>query len=154
MPKYATDTSVSCESSKAQIERTLSRYGATEFMYGTTNGRAMVAFKMCDRMVRFELSLPERGAEIFKRTTARHTLRSPEEQLKAWEQACRQRWRALDLVIKAKLEAVECGITCFEAEFMAHIIIPDGRTVGDHAIPMIADAYRNKTMPNLLSFGQ
>lgn len=41
---------------------------------------------------------------------------------KEWEQACRQAWRALALVIKAKLEAVDAGIVTFEEEFMAQIV--------------------------------
>lgn len=55
----------------------------------------------------------------------------------AWEQACRQRWRALSLCIKAKLEAVAAGITTFEHEFLAHFLTGDGRTVGDHIIPQL-----------------
>ena len=35
------------------------------------------------------------------------------------DQACRQRWRALLLVIKAKLEAVTAGISTVETEFLA-----------------------------------
>jgi hypothetical protein len=38
------------------------------------------------------------------------------------EAATRQRWRALVLVIKAKLEAVEAGISTLESEFLANIV--------------------------------
>lgn len=69
---------------------------------------------------------------------------------KAWEQATRQRWRALALVIKAKLEAVECGISEFEHEFMANIVMPDNRTIAQHVIPAIAQAYETGEMPKLL----
>jgi len=41
----------------------------------------------------------------------------------------RQRWRALSLVVKAKLEAVETGIASFEEEFYAYTLLPSGRTV-------------------------
>ena len=68
----------------------------------------------------------------------------------ASEQAVRQRWRALALVIKAKLEAVESGITCFEDEFMAHIVLPNGNTVSQWLIPQISSAYENGAMPKLL----
>jgi hypothetical protein len=69
------------------------------------------------------------------------------------EQACRQRWRALALAIKAKLEAVEAGITSFEDEFMAHIVLPDGSTFGRWARPQIAKVYEENTMPSLLALG-
>jgi hypothetical protein len=45
---------------------------------------------------------------------------------KAWKQAYHQRWRALALAIKA----VESGIATFEEEFLAHIALPNGSTVG------------------------
>lgn len=57
------------------------------------------------------------------------------------EQADRRRWRALLLVVKAKLEAVESGISIFEEEFMAHIVDEStGRTVGEVLIPRIQQA--------------
>ena len=49
----------------------------------------------------------------------------------------RQRWRALALCIKAKLEAVECGITSFEEEFLAHVVMPNGQTFGKLALAQI-----------------
>lgn len=76
--------------------------------------------------------------------------RTEKSQYDAWEQACRQRWRALLLVIKAKLEATECGISSFESEFMANIVLPDGTTAGDFMLPQIAEVYKNGTMPPML----
>jgi len=63
---------------------------------------------------------------------------------------CRQKWRALALVIKAKLEAVESGISVFEDEFMAAIVMPNGRTVSEEIRPRIAAAYESGNMPALL----
>jgi len=96
VPTYAKDTAVTSDRSRSEIERTLTRYGATSFMYG-------------------------------------------------WEQE-----RALALVIKAKLEAVESGITVFDDEFMAHIVLPDGSTVGDFMKPQIEQVYLTGQMPPLL----
>lgn len=62
----------------------------------------------------------------------------------------RQRWRALALVIKAKLEAIESGITTVDAEFLAHLVLPDGRTYGEFALPQIDEVYRSGAMPPLL----
>ena len=61
-----------------------------------------------------------------------------------------ERWRALALVIKAKLEAVECGIAEFEAEFLAYTLLPDGSTVYEQAAPMVERAYLDGRMPPLL----
>jgi hypothetical protein len=54
------------------------------------------------------------------------------------------------LVIKAKLEAVASGITTFEDEFLAHIVMPDGQTVATHIKPRIAQAYETGSMQALL----
>ena len=69
---------------------------------------------------------------------------------RAWEQACRSRWRALLLAIKAKLEAVQCHIAEFEDEFLAYVVLPDNSTVGARLHPQIAQAYETKQMPELL----
>lgn len=61
--------------------------------------------------------------------------------------AIKQRWRALALIIKAKLEAVESGISEFDDEFLANIMLPDGATVGEWFRPQLAEAYRIGSMP-------
>ena len=147
--KYAEKTNVSSEKSRSEIERTLSRYGAAEFLYGWSDDKALVAFTMNDRKVKFQLSLPDKGnKEISKTDTGRK--RNVNQIEIAYEQAVRQRWRALALVIKAKLEAVESGITVFEDEFMAHIVLPNGSTVGEFMKPQIKKSYETKEMPLLL----
>lgn len=148
---YAADTSVSSDRSRAEIERTLARYGARSFMYGYDPDRAIIMFETDDRQVRFVLPLPSREDDAFKWTSHKpRRRRTVNQQLEAYEQAVRQRWRALNLVIKAKLEAVESGITTFDTEFMAQLILPDGRTVGEYVRPAIVEAYETKTMPSLL----
>jgi len=139
MGAYAENTTVDSAKSRVEIERTVTRYGATSFAYGTDeSGTAMIAFKMRDRRVRFSLALPRR--EEFRLTETGRT-RTASSQEAAYEQAVRQRWRALALVVKAKLEAVESGITEFEQEFGMFILMPDGRTVYEHTQPGIEAAY-------------
>lgn len=150
MGQYAADTSVSADASRSEIERTLQRYGADSFMYGWDENRALVMFRMQERHIRFVLEMPDRQADEFWVTPARRTRRSPDQAQKAWEQATRQKWRALALVIKAKLEAVESGITEFEDEFGMHTILPDGSVVRDHVRPAIVQAYETGTMPTSL----
>ena len=149
MSRYASQTSVSSEKSRAEIEATLTRYGATGFMYGWADQSAVVMFQMADRRVKFLLPLPDR--ETFKRTPGGRRERDMDGQMAALDQAVRQRWRALLLIIKAKLEAVESQITEFEDEFMAHIVMPDGRTVSEHVRPSIATAYKTGKVPPLLA---
>lgn len=148
---YAEGTSVSPERSRAEIERILARYGADAFSYGWEGERAIVAFRAHGRMIRFNIQLPDR--EQFRRTPSGRRTRSDSQVHVEWEKAQRQRWRALALVVKAKLEAVESGITTFEEEFLAHILLPNGTTVGETVRPDIELAYETGKMPKLLGAG-
>ena len=148
MTRYAASTEVSSARSREEIERTLERYGADQFLYGWQDGAAVVGFRMAGRNVKFVIAMPAKGERRF--THHSRGVRTPEAALKEWEQAVRQRWRALALVIKAKLEAVESGISEFESEFLANIVLPSGETAGSWMRPQIAEAYRVGTMPALL----
>ncbi len=52
--------------------------------------------------------------------------------------------------MKAKLEAVEAGISSFEDEFLSATLLPDGSTVGDWARPQLEAAYTRGLMPGRL----
>jgi hypothetical protein len=152
--RYAEKTSVSVAKSKAEIEKTLGRYGAEGFAYGCEAQKATVGFRMHGKYVRFNLALPERAERRFTHTPSTEVARSGSQAEKAWEQACRAAWRSLNLVIKAKLEAVETGITSFEEEFLSYLMLPNGETVGEHLIPQIEDSYAgSNSMPKLLPYG-
>ena len=139
MARFAARTTVSVDKTRAEIEQTLKRYGATAFAYLTEADRAMILFEAHQRRIRFDLPLPPLRDSM---TAA---------SLKAGEQIHRQRWRALLLCIKAKLESVESKIESFEEAFLSHIVLPDGSTVGQHATKSIALAYSsNKMVPMLL----
>lgn len=150
MAKYAENTSVTSSRSRDEIERTLTRYGATQFAYAWQEGRALIGFVLAGKQVRLILPLPDREAREFTHTPARGTLRSAQQQEEAYEQAVRQKWRALALVVKAKLEAVEAGISVFEREFFYDLVLPDGRTVGEYVLPQVEESYRTGIMPPLL----
>lgn len=128
---FAEKTRVPVDRTRAEIERTLMRYGASRFAYMTEGARAVIMFEAADRRIRFELPLPEG------------------EDDKAAQQR-RQKWRALLLCIKAKLESVQSHIETFEDAFLAHVVMPDGKTVGQHARPMIARSYQEGRMVPLL----
>lgn len=149
MSKYAAGTTVSAAKSRAEIEDTVVRYGASGFVVGHDADRAVVGFKIMDRMVRFTIIVPDR-ADFAMSNHKPPRERTVDEQTRAWEQATRQLWRALALCIKAKLEAVESGIVEFDEEFMAHIVTPDGRTIGDHIRPKIGQMIEGGKMPPLL----
>lgn len=150
MAKYAAQTNVSVERSKAEIEQIVMRYGATGFISGWKDQQAMISFEVQDRRIRFILPLPDRMDRRFWRTPARGHERSEKQAYDAWEQACRQLWRALALAVKAKLEAVESRISTFEEEFMAHIVLPNGLTIGESVLPNLPQIMAGGPMPRLL----
>jgi hypothetical protein len=151
MGYYATQTTVPVERSNGEIERTLTRFGATAFGSIQDEHKAAIMFQARGRKIRFILPLPE--PKEFQRTPsgrARHGRNAIQE---AYQQEIKRRWRALCLVIKAKLEAVESGITEFESEFLAHIMLPNGKTVGEQTIPMVSLAYETgRVSPIMLEF--
>lgn len=152
MTRYAAKTSVPADRSRAEIERTLIRYGADSFGYGWEEGRAVIVFRAHDRHIRFVLPMPDPQAREFTRHERGARTATAAEAL--YDQAVRQRWRALALVVKAKLEAVDAGIVTFEEEFLAHVVLPDGQTAGDWLMPQVAQAYETGDMPSLLPGGQ
>lgn len=131
MTRYAKRTKVPALQSRGEIERVLERYGADQFGYATQPGMVKVGFRIHERMVRFAVAVPD-----------------PEKS----PQPYRQRWRALLLAIKAKLESVESGIEQFDEAFMAQIVLPDGQTMAEYALPGIRDAYKTGKQPPMLRF--
>ena len=121
-----------------EIERILQRFGADQFGYGTKVDSAVIVFRANGRHIRFLLPLP-----------ALKEHRSKE----GMEREIRRRWRSMAMCIKAKLESVATGIETFEESFMAHVVLPNGMTLAEHAMPLIEQAYSDGKMPPLLSFG-
>lgn len=144
MSRYAEKTTVPVSRSKAEIEDILNRYGCEGFMSGWQGNQALIAFQVGDRQVKFILPMPDKQDTEFW-TTAHGRRGSEDAAFKSWEQSFRQRWRSLALAIKAKLEAVECGIVTFDQEFLAHIVSSSGQTVGQEIIPMLNE----NTVPRL-----
>lgn len=147
---YAAKTDVATSRSRDEIERTLAKYGATQFAYGWSSDQAVLGFVVENRQIRFILPLPDPNDREFSRTPT-GLRRSTSSARASWEQACRAQWRALSLVIKAKLQAVESGIVTFEDEFAMHMVLPGGATVREHLLPALAEAYATGEVPTLLN---
>lgn len=154
---YAANTTVSVDKSRAEIESTLRRYGATMFFSGWDDDKleTFIAFKMNDRHVKLVLPLPSKTEERFKTKLFRHGYSrrvplTPQQAQEAYEQELRTRFRALLLCVKAKLESVEAKIETFEQAFLAHVVLPDNTLVGDRVRALVDEAYRTGSMGNLL----
>lgn len=124
---YAHKTKKTPMETKHHIEALLERYGATRFASFSEPERAAILFEVEGRRIRFTIAVPKDS-----------------------EQKVRAIWRALLLSVKAKLVSVDQKIETFEEAFMAHVVMPDGKTVAEHALPAIARAYETGNMPPLL----
>lgn len=149
---YAENTKISTAQTKGHIEDLLTKYGAQGFLTGWNEKGAAVGFVMHGKQIKFLLPLPDKADKKYTHYThnsGSRVARNPEMAIKLWEQDCRARWRALLLCIKAKLEAVQQGITTFEHEFLAHFVVNGTQTVGDLLIPQIEQAQKLGKLPTL-----
>lgn len=157
---YAEDTIVPADRSRAEIEKTLTRFGADTFGYGWQDGRAIITFRLAvkgqavPRCYRIELPLPkkpESTGDTWKTGARGQMLRVTAKQRNdAYEQEVKARWRAVAAVIKSKLIAVEAGISSVEKEFLADLLLPSGERLGSWVQPQLERAYLNGNMPRLL----
>ena len=98
----------------------------------TKRGLAMVAFKIGGLQYRLEIPMPVRAVNptVFPRGWGVWGQNERTTWLqRQWEQGCRERWRMVVLLTKAKLEAVKLGLSTVEKEFMPSLVLEDGRTV-------------------------
>lgn len=120
--RYAEDTNVPVERSRQQLEALLKTHGAEGYATGWDAHQDRIEFLLKGLQIRFVLP------------------RTPSQQRTARlrEQAERQRWRALQLVVRAKLEAIASGIAVFEQEFLGFVVNPlTNRTIYEHAQPAL-----------------
>lgn len=147
--RYASGTEVPTDRSRSEIEKTLRRYGASQFAYAWDDSHAILGFTAHQRQIRFVVPLPDPNAREFT-VTETGRARSASAAADAYERAVRQTWRVLALVIKAKLEAVEARLVAFEDEFLPFTVLPGGKTVADEVRGRVADAYATGDVTPLL----
>jgi hypothetical protein len=157
--RYAEGTAVDAGKSRIEIENLLGKHGASQrqFAVDDETGRTVLTFKMAERFARISLaidvkSLPRVGEGYYRADTGIKTpqgwqrwgVRQRTEWLaKEREQLNRELMRRLLLVLKAKLELIQDGVTTFEREFLADILLPNGETLHDAVAHRIAAAYQS-----------
>lgn len=143
---YASGSEVPVARSRTHLEQLLRAHGAEGFAYGWTSANDRVEFVWKNQRVRFTLPRPDR--QKFSLTPS-GLQRSDKQTDAAIDAEDRRRWRALLLVVRAKVEAVESGISIFEEEFLAFIVMPNEQTVGEILVPRIGDgSISRKLLPS------
>jgi hypothetical protein len=142
--RYAEGTSVSVDRSIAEIRKTISAYKASSFGTAENNNKAMLTFDMNDRRIRLVIDLPV----LHKTKTHKGYVMGQNDV----DKETRRLWRCLLLLVKSKLECVASGICTFEEAFLPHIVLPNGQTVAELAIPQVKQAYASGSVPPLLGY--
>jgi hypothetical protein len=107
---FAQGTTVSSGKSKMEVDALLEKHGATQRGVMENNGTASILFALAGRCYRIDVPLPANSTD----------------------QLTRERWRAVVLMVKAKLELVRIGASTIEREFLADLIMADGNKLADH----------------------
>jgi hypothetical protein len=146
--KYAQGTTVSVTSSITEIRRTVvDRYGATAFSIAEDDSAIGVEFVCEGIQVRLTLPVPALSDKQFE---ARYSWQTTNESRKAKRDLeVKRLWRVLLMVVKTKLEMVAAGLD-FKREFFPFIVLPDGHTVADHALPQVMKALQTGGGPPAL----
>lgn len=147
---YASDTKVSEDRSRAEIERMLMRYGADEFGYMSRKTEAMIQFVYRKITVRMRVPMPDRDDTQFTQTPNTERPRTDAQAFAAWQKEVRRRWRSLCLVIKALLVGVDDGVLEFEQAFMPYIVWGNDLTTSELLLPKMKEAIAAGAMPKQL----
>lgn len=118
---YAERTDVPVTRSQGQITDLLRKYDATQIAMGWSPDGGQVGFQVSGRVYRIIVPISS--------------------QVKNPGQVERSKWRAILLIVKAKLESVDAGITTMEAAFLADTVMPSGRTVFEETAVAIERSY-------------
>jgi hypothetical protein len=150
-PLFAASTTVSTDQTLREIKDVIRKYGGRNVHVGESDHRLVFAFEHGDaddsRLVRFEQYLPT--VEDYALDSRRRAL-APKQAQQAYEKAMRQRYRILLAVIRFRFEQFLAGIYTFDETFALEIVMPDGRTVAQHVVPQVAEAYTSGHTPKLL----
>jgi hypothetical protein len=129
---YAIKTKVQIIDTQAQIQRLLQKRGVNRFWSSDEPDKGAIGFFLDKLLIKITVPYPAS-------TNAPHDA-----------QAKRSRWRALLLIVKARLEAVEAGISTVEKEFLSDIVTPDGPTVYEWLKPQVQQMLKDGRMPKAL----
>ena len=114
--KYAATTKVPVERSRAEIEKTLERYGATKTFFAKDPEAFHVGFQLGGRSVQLKVPIYDNDRKN------------------------RQAMRVLLLWIKGRLEIIEAGFSTIDREFLHDILLASGQKVGDLVVPQLNES--------------
>lgn len=162
--KHAEGTGVSVNSSRNAIIKMLEEHGCEKAAIGWDPNGVVVMFETPSwaqqihhatttgvgdvRRVRFVLSIPSEDDAAFRsKTYYRSAKNNAASRKKKYEAEVRRIWRSFSILLAHKLEMVASGVTTYEEEFLAHILLPDTNTVHEWLRTQLQTAYLADGMP-------
>lgn len=145
---FAAETAVTPARSQAQIRDLLVKHGAEGFMIGEVGGDGLIQFRINGLPIQLMVPTPP----LRPRDRAGRVVHISRQKV-AQEKETRQRWRIVRLIIQAKLEAIALETTTVEREFLADVVMPTGKTIGETLGPRIVQAVESGSLPPLLPEG-
>jgi hypothetical protein len=146
-PIFAKETAVPVGRSRSELEDLLRKYGADQFASGWREGGATVQFRLEGRTVRLEVPMPTLKDVPEKNGRGRMNQAQREKELQQME---RQRWRAIVLLTRARLEACALGIETIETAFLSGFVTPSGQTVGEIMREQLDKVLDGRAQPKML----
>ena len=126
---------------REEICKVLQRFGAESvgFMDEFNTKTVILAFRLRGRPVQLRASA-QGWANAWLKENPWSSQRKATKQ--AWEQkAIDQGMIAVNSIlrdwVKGQITAIETGILCFEHVFMPYMLAHDGRTLAEHAVPLL-----------------
>lgn len=150
---YASGTTVAAAKTQGEIMGLLGKRGVTKIATFSDDEKRVysIAFEHDGVPYRCSLPLPDpseprfnqykQGSSIFERTES--------AKAKLYEEEVNRKWRAFGMVIKAKIVAVEEGISTMQAEFIGNAILGNGLTVAETHAPELAQLAALGRLPAL-----
>jgi hypothetical protein len=150
---YAEKTEVPASRTRQQIEALVLAHGGSDYTLSLGERAARIGFRLGGRAICLALPLPDPADRQFSHWKSQSGWESPRTASAArdhWERACRARWRALLLVIQAKLEAIRIGITTVDEAFFADVMVDGGSTVYERHARNVLPAFPTAQAPRAL----
>lgn len=124
-------TATAGDSALLELQRTLAKFGCQSFgtMTDAEKGITVVQFKWRNQTVALHASWKGYAVAWLKENpwTYRKRGTRQEHEQAALAQAQKSVCSVLRDWVKGQITAVECGVMSFEAAFMPHMLLPDGR---------------------------
>lgn len=116
-----------------EIQKTLAKFGCSSFghMIDAENGKTIVQFRWRTREISLEASWKGYAAAWLKAHPCPPRVNKHKHDARALDLGKVAVCSVLRDWVKGQITAVECGVMSFDAVFMPHILLPNGRRVVD-----------------------